>query len=783
MGRPMIVTLAWIAALGAPAAAQQAIARAPETEAERLRRIQAEIRRIEPLFSGREQPQEAAPPAGQDPAPRPAGAGEPLLLRDTTIDALIDRVSEKTQYRYRFLWEENDALRSVKIYYNVPERLFPTTDEGWFHLLHKILSQYGYLLEPLKQTTPGETVYRIRKTAGAAAVGTGAPAAGGGTPPSINSEPWDGPLPDREDFFPRFAFVHRYIKLTHLSTGEAISLLSQALGQGTQQNSLLSVMEIPGGRELRVAGYDYVVYEIEQIIKRADVRPEPFQFEIFQLRNALATQVEPVLIQLMAAIVARQPSPTGIGAPGTQPVRAGVPPPNQPVNTAFTSAATQPDEVKIVADPRTNAIIVQATDTYMKQVREMISKLDASAESGSIEVRVYRLKNTVAKDVTTVLTNTFNLSSGAITSGTTPGAQPGTSRQPTGSSRSGAGGGAFEELVPTTFVNDDASNSVIAVADRNRQRQIEKLIEKLDQRRPQINLQVVVVQITATDTYDLGVELAALQAPRDGIIKPGGRTNTGLSTIADVDGDGLPDIVPSDLAGGSFFLFKDRIGQLISNIHANKRVSNIKVLEKPELVVLDNASAKLTVQTNVPVLQSNVTGVGILTTSFLRFEPAETVLTISPHISEGNYVRLNIDVKVEKFTAAVTADATIPPPKTTRRVETEVNVPDRYTVVIGGLITNDQTESTQGVPFLYKIPVLGHLFRRDQEETVQTTLYVFVTPTILYDHGWGDLGDVTRDRVDDIESKKLKLDELTPWPPRDPRDYGSFRNSLPPGKR
>jgi general secretion pathway protein D len=153
------------------------------------------------------------------------------------------------------------------------------------------------------------------------------------------------------------------------------------------------------------------------------------------------------------------------------------------------------------------------------------------------------------------------------------------------------------------------------------------------------------------------------------------------------------------------------------------------------------------------------------------------VLTISPHISEGNYVNLNIDILVEKFVGTVAATTTIPPPKTSRQIVTTVNVPDRYTVVIGGLITNDESETAQGVPFLWKIPILGHLFRRDQESRTKSTLYVFVTPVILYDQAWGDLGHETRKRKSDMEAQNQPLPQLTPWPPLPPRERDLFRNA------
>jgi general secretion pathway protein D len=782
-------SLAALLILAAPAAAQERTARAAPSDVERRRRIETEIRAAEAMFAGRDQdPAAPARPPGEPPAggaQEPPRAPESFLLRNTSLQSLVERVAQESGYRYRFTWRGEDGIGHTTIDYMVPERLSPKTPEEWFHLLHKILSSYGYILEPLKQEKPDETVYRIKSAGGAGAAapgGAGAAAGGGGLGlAAIRAPEWAGPLPERANYFPSFQYVHRYIKLENISTGEALALLKEGLG--AQQMGVLTFMEIPAARKLRVHGYDVDIYEVEQLIRLADVRPEAFQFEIIPLRNALATATAPVVESLLKSIASRRPSPTATPTapiPGARPTPPAADATGQ-TRTGGVGVSTVSEEIQIAADPRTNSIIVQATDYYMKEARQIIDRIDASSETGTLEVRVYHLKHTVARDVAQVIINIYSgqsqLIQGADERG---GVTQGTPTPAAGGRGAGAlGGGAGGQVpdLPATFVNDNASNAIIAFADRNKQKEIAKLIEQLDQRRPQVQLECFVVQVTAADSFDLGVELAGLDAPRDGTMEPGGRTNVGLSTIADVDADGVPDIVPADLPGGSFFLFKDRIGQLLANIHANKRVSGVRVIEKPTLVVLDNSAATIRIQTNVPVLQSNVTGVGILTTSFLRFEAAETMLSISPHISEGNYVRLGIDIKVEKFTATVAADATIPPPKTTRQVSTVINVPDRYTVLIGGLITNDTSENTQGVPFLYKIPILGHLFRRDQEETTQTTLNVFVTPTILYDHAWGDFSEETIDAKRDLEEKKLKLDELTPWPPRDPRDFSIFRNA------
>ena len=119
-------------------------------------------------------------------------------------------------------------------------------------------------------------------------------------------------------------------------------------------------------------------------------------------------------------------------------------------------------------------------------------------------------------------------------------------------------------------------------------------------------------------------------------------------------------------------------------------------------------------------------------------------VAISPSISAAAYLRLNISLQVSTFAGAVTGS--IPPPRITREIQTSVNVPDGYTMVIGGIISDNETKTREGLPWLANIPILGALFRRDTTNNTQTKLYFFVTPHILRDKDFADLIDYSYKR-------------------------------------
>jgi general secretion pathway protein D len=304
-----------------------------------------------------------------------------------------------------------------------------------------------------------------------------------------------------------------------------------------------------------------------------------------------------------------------------------------------------------------------------------------------------------------------------------------------------------------TIVADVRSNSVIMVTDRNTYKTLDQIVRRLDQRRPQVLIKATVVEIRDTKGFDLGVELNYLEDPAGKTIGAF-RSQFGRSSIVPDVANNVFNIVPVDTSGITLLTMRDRIGNIGAMLKALESKGKVRILDEPEAATNDNGSAEMKVTQQVPVLTQTFTGTGIATTTFNRFETAETTLQISPHISEGGYLRLETAVKIEKFTRE-SADPTIPPPKTSREIKTkEIMVPSGGTMVIGGIVTADQSHTLQGIPVLSHIPILGALFRREEETEEKRTLYIFLTPYILYDHGFGDYRDLTRERKLDIEGQR-----------------------------
>jgi general secretion pathway protein D len=405
------------------------------------------------------------------------------------------------------------------------------------------------------------------------------------------------------------------------------------------------------------------------------------------------------------------------------------------------------EQVKIVADKRTNSVLIVAEPSRMDQVVDLVQKLDGEPEFETSGMYIIPLKHRKAVDMAKLLNQMYRISvsetTGAPTSSGAGGTKPGQPVGPAGGLPS-TGGLASTTSQPfgtePTIVPDADSNSIIVVTDRATYQMLLRTTERLDRRRPQVLIKATVIEVRGTDTYDFGFELARAVDP-EGTITTFGRSAMGYSAV--VPFGNTVNIVPADTVGLTLALLKDRFGNIGAMLKALKDKGNVSIIDEPEVATLDNGNAEIklsnTVQIPRTIIDNNATQ-----TSFDSLA-AETLLSISPHISEGGYLRLDTRVKIEKFTFT-SADPNTPPAKTAREVNTPILVGDGRTVVIGGIVTSDRTDSRTSVPVLGDIPIFGVLFSRTRQVEDRRTLYVFITPHILYDEAGGDWRDLTEER-------------------------------------
>jgi type II secretion system protein D len=296
-------------------------------------------------------------------------------------------------------------------------------------------------------------------------------------------------------------------------------------------------------------------------------------------------------------------------------------------------------------------------------------------------------------------------------------------------------GGALN-LQGARVMADEPSNTIIVIAAPSMQAVYEKLIERLDVRRPQVQIEATVVLLDTTGGYSLGVELFKSY-------KIGGDQGTALTFSA----FGLSS---TDSTTGALTLkpgigFNGAVlGTNIANavIHALESDTRAKVLSRPTVLVNDNAKGVLASEKEEPFSSLNANNT-ISTTSFAGYATAGTKITITPQISESDQLKLEYEIELSSFDNNGTS--TLPPSRQTNSLKSEVTIPNGSTIVVGGLTQDTLTESVDRVPGLGRIPGLEYLFSNRSHSTTQSALFVFIRAVILRDDKFEDLKSLSGD--------------------------------------
>ncbi|MFT4647685.1 MAG: general secretion pathway protein D [Glaciecola sp.] len=432
-------------------------------------------------------------------------------------------------------------------------------------------------------------------------------------------------------------------------------------------------------------------------------------FELLRLEYAAADEVASLVEELLEF--------------STQAANRGAQQP-QGVSTALRSGQSN---VKILVDSRQSSLLVLALPEDMPRIKDLVAQLDVDVIDSERAYHIYSVENVEAGELADTLTSFLN-------DATRLEANSGSSQA--GNNARNSGGGNSTEFV---VVPDAKSNSLLIAASRTRYSEVLELIRRLDKRQPQVLIETALIELTGQNLYDLGVELSVADIPGVGALGGFGVTSFGLSTLSDTDGDGIPDVrVPTIGSGISTGFLSGDDFSLPMFVAAMAETRNSNVLNVPSVLVNNNVEARVETKEEQPTTTITQTGTaGGTQENFNQYEEAGITMVISPSISGSNYLRLKVELEISNFIGSV--QGAIPPPRSTRILQTEVTVPDGDTMVIGGIIVDNRSETTSKVPYLGDLPLLGRLFRRDSTSGTRTTLYFFVTPHILDDTEFADL--------------------------------------------
>lgn len=404
----------------------------------------------------------------------------------------------------------------------------------------------------------------------------------------------------------------------------------------------------------------------------------------------------------------------------------------------------------MVVDETRGRIIYYGTSRQHEAFATLVSTL--GVEDERIVLQPYRLKNAKAEDVATLIQGLLTNQTPTGDSSLLPQGQGGNRtgsrfqqqpprNQPTptdvAGARPGEEGMSFTAGEETFVIADVANNQVIVKAPAKLQPQFKQLIDRIDLRRAQVYIECKIVAVNWTDEFRLAFETQLINAGGSGGVL---NTNFGLSNFPAGTQLNQPKNVATGLAGLTAAIIKsDQIPIIIT---ALQREVDSRILSSPQLLVDDNEEATIASLDEQPT--STVSqGTSTTETGFGGYEEAGTDLTVTPHISEAGYIRLEYEAKLSSFTGQATA--TLPPPRQTNTISAKsVTLPTDFTVVLGGLNLDSKSRTVVKVPLLGDIPIIGALFSDDNKNNRRTTLYVFLTPRILKDENFNDLKNLTR---------------------------------------
>jgi general secretion pathway protein D len=561
--------------------------------------------------------------------------------------------------------------------------------------------------------------------------------------------------------------VTQVIPLRYESAAQLVNVLRPMI---TPSNTIAA---FPGSNALIITDYADNLRRLEKVIASLDQPPggEP---TVVTLRHASAIDLVPTLTRLLA-------DPAGTGAGDVQ------------------------QRVAIVADPRSNSIIVRADNPgRTARVRALIEQLDTPGRAGGNMFIVY-LRNAEAARVVQTL-RALLTGQDAPTQAPAGGLSPapsgmtGTSTissTPTGTQAlpyTGPAAATSFSAGGATVSADTANNALVILAPEPVYNNLRTVIEKLDVRRAQVYVEALIVEVSADKAAEFGIQWQVLSGLNSTQTRVTGGTNfgqrgtgTNIIDIAANLGAAAPGLNLGVVRGTINIPGLGIIQNLGFLARALETQINANILSTPTLLTLDNEEARIVVGQNVPFVTGQYanTGVGTSLNPFQTIERRDIglVLRVKPQITEGGTIRLVIYQEVSRIQDATSATGII---LSKRSLESSVVIDDEQIVVLGGLIEDRVTDGTDKVPIAGDVPVVGQLFRYDARRREKTNLMIFLKTTIIRSSADGK--EITSERYRYLQGEQQRMDPgvrpfwndpLTPTLPPEGRMPGQPGASTP----
>jgi general secretion pathway protein D len=573
----------------------------------------------------------------------------------------------------------------------------------------------------------------------------------------------DCPIDDR--------FVTRMIKLRNTGADEMMAVLNRLKSKDAD------IIAYGPTNTLIISEWGSNLNRLVDIVNELDVSMAGEKIFTIKLKYAYATEVAAKLQEIfqVAGTTGAPPPGRGYSPPPSRP-------PGGPAGRTYAAPSVGGEAVgttgseisisRIVPDDRTHMLIIVATEKAFERLRVLVHKIDVPPSLGRQRIHVYYLANANADELAGVLNSLVSGSGGARPGMTGSTARPGSTaapgRPPTPTGTYGATGGyggmgqpgqfqLFESAI--SISPDKATNSLVIIATMEDFIQLREVILRLDRPRRQVFIEAAILEVSLDRTLDMGMSFhggtTVDTSKGQGILFGGSITNQTLNSIvlspSALSGLAVglrgPEIPNAENLLGIPGLSLPAFGVMFQAFQTN---SDVNVLSLPHILTTDNEKAEITVGQNVPFPgafmggygggyggaatgSTGTTGAaygGLLPTVSVQRQDVALKLSLTPHVNEGDFVRIELDQDIEDIASV---DPLYGPTTSKRATKTVVVAKDSQTVVIGGLMASHLQLSETKIPFLGDLPILGYLFKHSVKKTQKTNLLIFLTPYIIKD--------------------------------------------------
>jgi type II secretory pathway component GspD/PulD (secretin) len=502
--------------------------------------------------------------------------------------------------------------------------------------------------------------------------------------------------------------------------------------QNTQQQESSSMLKVSAAADSRtnsvvVTGPKEILEIVADVIKNMDTQvPNVADVKVYHLEYADAQDTAELINEVFGQSRTSSQT-TRSGAQQNQAIsfrgfggRGG-----QQQTTQSTGVGVSDVEIIASADSRTNSVVVSGPADTLEIITNVIKQLDENPEQER-QIFLYPLKNANAENIMEILNNLFAemQALNAQNTGTTGQQFQGNQRAPQVTQSSQASDTSSNDLSEETYFEADPdTNTLLVLTSSKNYKKIEPILKDLDKPIGQVLIKVLFAELSHSNSVDLGTEFSMLNLNNGGSVQ----STQAFGTPAPLSYQGV--------ASTTGLAVRTLEGDIDFTIRALQETGKLNVLSRPYILASNNQLATITVGEEVPIPTGTTEVAGQSQTTIDYRDDIGIVLNVTPSINPDGLVNMTVNPRITTRSAdsvAITENLNAEA-FSTRSAETKIAVRDGQTIVIGGLIEDQLTETVKKVPLLGDIPILDWIFKRTTTAKTKTELLIFLTPHVAKD--------------------------------------------------